>query len=105
MMDENVVPPDLREELVGVGRRGEARMHDRIPRLVLEVGPIEPDELLELGEIEQALDQVDLVSARVQASLQSLEHPARNRAGDLDANDVAETPAPQLVLHRLEEVV
>src|ERR1700675_3460272 len=104
MMDENVVPPDLRKQLVGVGRRGEPRLHNRKTRLVLEVGPIEADELLELGEIEQALDQVDLIPARVQPSLESLEHPARDRAGDLDANDVAEAPAPQLILNRFEEV-
>ena len=42
-MDEDVVPPDLREQLVGVGGRSEAWMHDRIPSLLLEVGSIEPE--------------------------------------------------------------
>src|SRR5882672_5985729 len=61
VVDEDVVPPDLREQLVGVSRRREAWMYNRKPCLVFEVGPIEADELLQLGKIEQTLDQVDLI--------------------------------------------
>ena len=105
MVHEDVTAPDLREELVRVGCREETRMHDRIPRLLLEVRAVDRDELLQLSEVEQARDQIDLLGAGAQTALEPFEHPLRDRAGDLDAHDVAESPPPQLVLHRLEQVV
>src|SRR5580765_2523846 len=105
MVHEDVTAPDLREELVRVGRREETLMHDRIPGLLLEVRAVDRDELLQLSQVEQARDQIDLLAAGAQTAFEPFEHPIRDRAGDLDAYDVAESPPPQLVLHRLEEVV
>ena len=105
MVDEDVTAPDLREELVRVGCREETRMHDRIPGLGLQVGAVDRDELLQLSEVEQARDQIDLLGACAQTALEPFEHPVRDRAGDLDAHDVSESAPPQLVLHRLEQVV
>src|SRR5580765_8608631 len=105
MVHEDVTAPDLCEELVRVGRREETRMHDWIPGLLLEVRAVDRDELLQLSQVEQARDQIDLLAASAQTALEPFEHPVRDRAGDLDADDVAESPPPQLVLHRLEQVV
>ena len=77
-------------------------MHNGVPRLLLEVRPIERHKLLELGEVEQALDQIHLLAADHEPAFETLEHPVRDRTGQLDADDVAETPPPQLVLDRFE---
>ncbi len=105
MVDEDVALLDLGEQLVCVGREREARMDDGKPRLFLQVGAVDRDQLLKLGKIEQALDEVDLFCARAEPALEPLEHPARDRARDLDAHDVAEPPPPELVFDRLDEVV
>ena len=56
----------------------EARLGDRHPGLVLQVGPVERDELHQVGEVEQALDLVDLVG-RTPSPPQPLEHRRARR--------------------------
>ena len=51
------------------------------------------------------MDLVDLVGRCAEPLAEPLEHAARRRARDLHPDDVAEAPAPQLELHRLEQVV
>src|SRR5207342_3149510 len=63
------------------------------------------DQLVEVREIERAMDLVDLVWRRAEPLAEPLEHPMRRRARDLHPDDVAETPSPQLELHRLEQAV
>ena len=50
-------------------RFGEARWDRRDPGLGLQLGPIECDELGELGEVERALDPVYLRLVRTEAAL------------------------------------
>ena len=83
----------------------EARRHHRDPRVLLELGPVERDQLVQLGQVEQTGNEVDLVLDHVEAALQLLEHPCRARARDLDAHRIAEASAAQLELDRLEQVV
>src|SRR5712691_39158 len=104
MMDEDVASLDLVEERVGIDRRREARMGQREPLLLFEVAAVETHELLQLREVEQALDQIDLRVAHAQPSLESFEHPTRHRARDLDSDDVSKAPPSQFVLHCLEEI-
>ena len=105
LVHEHVGTPDLVEDARGLRHPGQAWLRDRHPRLVLQVGPVEACQLHQVGEVEQALDLVDLVLLDVEAFAQPLQHPRRGRGGDLDPDDVAEAPLPQLVLDRLEEVV
>ncbi len=51
------------------------------------------------------MDLVDLVVGGAEPLLEPLEHRARGRARDLEADDVAEAAAAQLELDRLEQVV
>jgi hypothetical protein len=80
-------------------------MNNRVPRLFFEIRTIEPDELLQLREVEQALDEIDLVLAGNETPFETLEHPLGDGSRNLDADDVAEPPPAQLVLHRFQEVV
>ena len=75
------------------------------PRLRLQIGPVEPHELHQVGEVEEAFDLVDLVLADSEAFAQAIQHPRRRRCRHLDADDVAEATASELGLDRLEEVV
>ena len=45
MVDEHVAAPDLCEEALAAERPGEPRRRARHPRVVLQVGPVEPREL------------------------------------------------------------
>src|SRR5262249_38270867 len=99
---EDVASFDLGEQLLVVDRRREARMHDRVPGLLLELGAVEVHQLLQLREIEQARDEVDLVVRRAQPALEPFEHAARHGTGNLNAHDVAAAPSPELALHGLE---
>ena len=105
LVHEHVGTSDLVEDARGLQHACEARRCDRDPRLVLQVGPVETRQLHEVGEVEQALDLVDLVLLDVEALAQALQHPGRGRGGDLDPDDVAEAPLSQLELDCLEEVV
>ena len=63
-MDEDVPAPDLVEELAVGCRDREARLGHAPPALLLEIGAVEVDDLVEVGEVEQPVDAVDLVVAR-----------------------------------------
>ena len=106
LMDEHVATADLVEEARRVLHAGEARLRHRRPRLVLEVGPVEPHELHQVGEVEEALDLVHLVVAWRRARRGGdRASPSEADADDLDADHVAEAAAPELRLDRLEEIV
>ena len=60
---------------------------------------------MQVGEVEQSRDQIDLVARDAEPALEPFQHPARDRARDLDADDVTEAPPAQLVLDRFEQVV
>ena len=72
---------------------------------MLQVGPVERDELPELRLVEEPLDLVDLAWAHREPLDQPLAHVARRRGRHLEPHHVAEAPAPQLGLDGLEEVV
>ena len=105
LMNKNVALRHFGEELVRGSHVGEARMRKGEPRLFIEVGPVETDELRNALEIEQPLHEVDLVVADSEAPFEAVEHPGRSRTRDLDPYSVAEAPAPQLALDRLAEIV
>ena len=105
MVDEHVAAPDLREEALASAHCGESGGRARHPGLVLEVGPVERGELREVGEVERPPDGIDLLLARPQALGQAPQHPVRDRARDLEPDDIAEAAAAQLELDGLEQVV
>ena len=72
---------------------------------MLELGAVEVDELIEVGEVEQTSHLVDLFRRRAEAQLESAEHCVRHGARDLESDDVAETSALELELDGLEQVV
>ena len=105
-MHEDVAAADLVEDGGCVALRGcEPRRDRRDPRLELQLGPVERCELEELGEVERALDAIDLRLVGTESALQARDHLGRRRGAHLDANHVTEAPAPELGLHGLEEVV
>ena len=104
VMHEHRALAQLGKERLAVAGR-EARRHHRDPRILLQVGPLQREELVQLGEVEQAGNEVDLLLDHVEPVLQLLEHPRRARARDLEAHRVAEGAAAQLQLDRLEQVV
>ena len=105
LVDEEVAAPDLREQVARVLRVHQPRGRHSERRLELELRTVEVDQLVEVREVEWAVDLVDLVGRRVESLAEPLEHAARRRARDLHPDDVAEAPAPQLELDRLEQVV
>ncbi len=74
-------------------------------RLRLQVGPVEPRQLHQVGEVEETLDLVDLVVAHGEPLAKPVEHAARGGGRHLDAHDVAEAAAAELGLDGLEQVV
>ena len=84
---------------------GEARLGHAPPALLLEIGAVEVDDLVEVGEVEQPVDGVDLVVARAEASLDAPQHLVGHRVGDLDADRATEPPSLQLQLDRFQQVV
>ena len=84
-----------------------ARLGDRRPRRVAQLRVAgELDDLPQVVEVEQAVDLEDVLVARPRARASSCSRIARAHAGaDLDAHDLAEAPAAQLVLDRLQQVV
>ena len=88
-----------------VRRRSESSLGVRQPRLVLEVGPVERVELPDVGEVEQPLDRIDVVTVDAETLFEPGEHRPGDRARDLEPDDGAE-PAPlQLALDGFEQVV
>ena len=105
LVDQEVAAADLREEIARLLRVHEPRRRHAERRVELELGTLEVDQLIELREVEWAVDLVDLVGHCAESLAEPLDHAARRRARDLDADDVAEAPASQLELDRLEQVV
>ena len=106
LVHEDVAATDLVEDGGCVAlRRCEPRRDRRDPRLELELGPVERCEFEELGQVERALDAIDLRLVGTESALQARDHLGRRRGAHLDANHVTEAPAPELGLHGLEEVV
>ena len=103
-MHEHRALAQLGEERLAIAR-GEAGRHHGHPRVLLQLGPVERGELAQLGQVEQAGHEVDLVRGDVEPALQLLEHLRRARARDLDAHRIAEAAAAQLELDRLQQVV
>jgi hypothetical protein len=72
---ENVAPADLVEDGRGVALRwGEAWGNRRNPGLDLELWPVDRCQLEQLGEVEWALDTVDLRFVGAEAALQARNH-------------------------------
>ena len=92
-------------EKIDAGPAREPGGRHRHPGLVLELGPVERGQLHRVGEVEQPRDEIHLLVVDTQPALQPLEQVGRDRVGYLDAHDVAEAPAVQFELHRLEQVV
>ena len=105
VMDEDVAAPDLGEKVVRVRRRRKAGMGHRHPAFIFQVGPVEIDQFVQVGQVEQSRDQVDLVARDAEPALEPFQHPGGDGARDLDADDVTEAPPAQLVLDRFEQVV
>ena len=105
MVDEKVAVADCRELL---GRR-----LDRVPRrsphsaplVVLEVGPVELEQLAEIGEVEHPLERVDDVVGDAEPLLELVAHRPGHRPGHLETRHLAEARAAQLELDGLEQVV
>ena len=68
-------------------------------------GPGQLRQLHRVGEVERAVDRVDLELRDAQSLLQPLEHRLRHRARDLEPDDVAEAAAAELELDRFQQVV
>ena len=71
---------------------------------MLQLGPVDGRELEELGQVERALDAVDLRLVRLEAALEPGDHLGGGGRAHLDAHDVAEATSAKLALDGLEEV-
>ena len=83
----------------------EAGWRDRRPRRRLEVGDVEVGDRLEAAQVEHAPDLVEVGRIEAEALEQERTRVVRHRPLDLEADDVAEAPATQLLLDRHQEVV
>ncbi len=105
MVDEDVPFGDLPED-VRVGLHiTKARIRHAGPGVVLELRPVECDELHERAAVEQPFGEVDLVAVDSQAVLQPFAQPRRDARGRLDPHDLAEASPPQLQLDRHPQIV
>ena len=71
---------------------------------MLQLRAVDLGQLEELGEIERALDAIDLSLVRLETALEPSDHLGRRRRAHLDAHDVAEASAAKLGLNRFEKV-
>ena len=104
MMDEQVARAN-RGELRAIVEEREWRPADGDPVVDLQVGPVELGQLRDVGEIEGAVDRIHDLVGDAETLLDPLLHRRRHRPRHLDARDLAEAPAAQLELDRLEQVV
>ena len=86
----------------GGTRRGR---RDRRPRRGLEVRPIEVDDPVQRRQVEHAGDLVDVLRLEADAAHQQVARAGRHRPLDLEADRLAEAPAPELLLDGHEQVV
>ncbi len=81
------------------------RMGDPDDRLLAQLDVAgQLDDLPQRAHVEQAVDRVDLLVLHAQQPRQRLAQLLGAVRADLDAHDLAETPAAQLVLDRLQQV-
>ncbi len=104
-MDEYIALPDAGEQVSVSGGGQERHRRAGYPRIVLQVGTLEAGDLREVGEIQEALDAVDLFLAGAEPDRKPLQHPFRHRLGDFEPNDIPEAATLELELDRLEQVV
>ena len=106
LVHEHVSTTDLAEDLRKVALRSrEARRDRRDPGLELQLRPVEADELPQLGQVEGALDAIDLRFVRAQTLLEACHHLGRRGRAHLHAHDVSEASTPELALDGFEEIV
>ena len=105
MVDEQVTPPDLLEDPSGRLGPHPARRDHRCPRLGLELGPVERDQLPEVGLVHEAFDAVDVVGPDAEPRHEALAQRPGGGGRDLQPDDVAEAAPPELGFDRLEQVV
>ena len=67
--------------------------------------PADPGHVPEVGQVEQALDLIELALVDLQRVAQLLAQPGAHRPVDLEPHDLAEAAAPELLLDRLQQVV
>src|SRR5689334_20469006 len=67
--------------------------------------PVELHQLRNVCKIERAFDRINQLVVDTEPGLDALAHCRRHRARHLEARHLAEPPAPELELDRLEEVV
>jgi len=81
------------------------RVGDPDERLLAQLGVAgQTDELPQRAHVEQPVDRVDLVLVDAEQARQLGEQALGAVGADLDAHDLAEAPASQLVLDGLQEV-
>ena len=86
--------------------RVRTRLGLRRPRLVLELGPVEPVQRPQPAEVERRVDDVDVGVGELELAAQQLEHLVAHLARRPRGAPPARTCAPaQHQLHRLEEVL
>ena len=87
-------------------RRLQARLGDRGPRLVAQVGETRHvHHVPEVVEVEQPLDLEQLALLDLQRVHQRLAQAPAHAGADLDPDDLAEAPPAQLLLDRPQQVV
>ena len=104
-MDEEVAAADLGEQVARLLRVHEPRGGRTGRERVRELRSVEVEQLVEVGEVERPVDLVHLVVPDAEPLLQPLQHRPGGGARDLEPDRVAEAPALQLLLDRLEQVV
>ena len=105
MVDEEVAGADRGELLPGRLHRVPRRPGDRHPGIVLEIRPVEPVELAEIGQVEHPVERVDELVGNAQPLLDLLQHRRGHRLRHLEPRHLAETRAQELKLDGLQQVV
>ena len=88
-----------------VVRADQPGLGDRRPRLILEVGPVQLVQRPQATEIEWADALRHCVLVDVELADEQLAHLGRHSGVHLEADRSTEAPAPQLELHRGEQIV
>ena len=107
MVDEDVLAVEDAEDgrpLVALHRR-EGGRHERRPRAVVEIGPVEPVDGPQAVETEGAGEPVDVVGTEPELLGEPLDRCLRGPGVDLEADHRQEPAAAQLLLEGEEQVV
>ena len=107
VVQEDVALAHRRHHVDRLGLLGhQPRLRDRRPRRVAQLRePRDLHDLPQVVEVEQPVDREHVLVLGLERALELLAHLAAHPRLDLDAHDLAEAPAPELVLDRLQEVV